>query len=96
MSLYKNDDSELLSYLRQDCNKDELYELIKAAIDGLNNDQMTRIGISKGYITPTEYPARNADLSTWLNRWNYLYSEALKESDKKYVLDSLYFFNKKI
>lgn len=32
MSLYKNDDSELLSYLRQDCNKDELYELIKAAI----------------------------------------------------------------
>lgn len=84
--LYLEGDSELLSYLRQDCDESELYGLIKMCIDEGNNNPMTHIGIEKGYLTPTPYPNRDIDLKEWLNKYNYLYSEALNESDKKYVL----------
>lgn len=85
-SLYKQGDSELLSYLRQDCDKDELFEMIKIVVDDLNNNRMTRMGIAKGYITPVEYPSRNEDLANWLKKWNNLYFEFLAEPDKEYVL----------
>lgn len=84
--LYLEKDSELLSYLRQDCDENELYELIKMCIDESNNHPMKLIGIEKGYLTPTPYPNKAIDLKEWLNKYNYLYSDALIESDKKYVL----------